>query len=296
MSDPSKPAILIQLDPDQHPSVFDSVVAIDSGVDRLLPMGNVEPLDVRDLVHGAIFTRGVQHLNRTAIFIGGTSVQAGERLLRAVEESFFGDMRVSVMLDANGANTTAAAAVLCLARHMEFAGQRIAVLGGTGSVGRRVAWLAATRGAVVSVMSRSLDRASGVCRELLKRNADLDLTPVETGNSFVATMNSLPQAQGLVAAGAAGVELLPAGQLDQLNQLACAIDLNAVPPGGLADVEATDQGRQTGSRVQYGAIGVGGLKMKIHKRCLQALFESRDRILDVDEIHEAGRQIVEQAD
>src|SRR3954469_3755394 len=118
----SKPKIMIQLDSAPHPSVFDAVVATDAGVDRLLQYGGVEPADVRDLVHGAIFTRGPQDLTNTAIFIGGSSVKAGEDLLAEVTRAFFGPLRVSVMFDANGANTTAAAAVLAAAKHIDLRG------------------------------------------------------------------------------------------------------------------------------------------------------------------------------
>ncbi len=107
-----KTSILIQLDTDVHPSVFDAVVAIDAGVERLLPYGGVAPEAVRGLVHGAIFTRGPGDLHRTAIFVGGANVAAAEQLMKAVQEAFFGPFRVSVLMDANGSNTTAAAAVL----------------------------------------------------------------------------------------------------------------------------------------------------------------------------------------
>ena len=53
-----KRKILIQLDTDPHPSVFDRVVAIDAGVDELFSYGGVKPEQVAGLVHGAIFTRG----------------------------------------------------------------------------------------------------------------------------------------------------------------------------------------------------------------------------------------------
>ncbi len=107
-----KPSILLQLDTDPQPSVFDAVVAVDAGVDHLFRHGGVTPANVRDLVYGALFTRGPADLQRTAIFIGGANVEAGEAVLSAVKATFFGDFRVSVLLDANGANTTAAAAVL----------------------------------------------------------------------------------------------------------------------------------------------------------------------------------------
>ena len=105
--------ILLCLDSDPQPSVFDAVVAIDAGADQLLRHGNIKPDAVRDLVYGAMFTRGPSDLKNTAVFVGGFDVSAGEQLLAKTRECYFGPMRVSVMLDSNGANTTSAAAVLC---------------------------------------------------------------------------------------------------------------------------------------------------------------------------------------
>src|SRR5437660_693800 len=79
MSDKRK--ILIQLDSDPQPSVFDRIVAIDAGADEVFSYGGVRSEQVRDLVHGAIFTRGPKELKRTALFIGGSDVGAGEQLL-----------------------------------------------------------------------------------------------------------------------------------------------------------------------------------------------------------------------
>src|SRR5712691_1783374 len=92
---------------------------------------------VRDLVHGAIFTRGPKDLHNTAIFIGGTDMAAGERLLKVVRETFFGPMRVSVMLDSNGSNTTAVAAVVKLQQAGDVKGRRALVTAATGPVGMR---------------------------------------------------------------------------------------------------------------------------------------------------------------
>src|ERR1700678_3864170 len=107
-----KPKILIQLDTDQQPSVFDAVVAVDAGVEHLFRHGGVTPENVRDLVYGALFTRGPADLSATAIFIGGSNVSPAEAVLNQVKKTFFGPCKVSVLFDANGANTTAAAAVL----------------------------------------------------------------------------------------------------------------------------------------------------------------------------------------
>jgi hypothetical protein len=41
----------------------------------------------------------------------------------------------------------------------------------------------------------------------------------------------------------------------------------------------------------YGALGVGGLKMKIHKRCIARLFETNDAVLDAEAIYELARTL-----
>src|SRR5205823_10025492 len=97
-------------------------------------------------------------------FIGGSDVEAGERLLEEARRHMlpqFG-LRVSVLLDANGANTTAAAAVRAAARHLELANAASLVLGGTGPVGQRVGRLLARQGAEVRVGSRQRERAESV--------------------------------------------------------------------------------------------------------------------------------------
>lgn len=77
--------LLLHLDTSPHPSVFDRVVAFDAGADEVMSYGGVTEGDVRDLVHGAIFTRGPNDLHHTAIFIGGTDMAAGERILAAMK-------------------------------------------------------------------------------------------------------------------------------------------------------------------------------------------------------------------
>src|SRR5712672_2213083 len=171
----SLPKILLCLDTDAQPSVFDAVVAVDAGVDQLLRHGNIKPDAVLNLVYGAMFTRGPADLKNTAVFIGGTDVAAGELVLAKTRECFFGPMRVSVMLDSNGANTTAAAAVLCARKYVPLAGQTVTVLAATGSVGRRVVRLVARERANVRVVSRQLARALVVCDELREVFADAQL-------------------------------------------------------------------------------------------------------------------------
>jgi methylenetetrahydrofolate/methylenetetrahydromethanopterin dehydrogenase (NADP+) len=288
----AKPTILIQLDTDDQPSVFDGVVAVDSGVDQLFRHSGVTPGKVRDLVHGALFTRSPADLHRTAIFIGGSDVSVAETLLKSVKDAFFGPFRVSVLLDANGANTTAAAAVLAALQGMggSLQGVRVAVLAATGPVGQRVARLLGRLGADVAVGSRSLERASATASALGKLLGK-PFRPFETTRE-AGLLAGLLDAQVVIAAGASGVVLLPATVRAQLSALKVVIDLNAVPPLGIEGLEATDKKAERDGVKTWGALGVGGTKMKIHKAALQALFLTNDAVLDAEEVLEIGRSLV----
>src|SRR5438874_61092 len=167
MSD--KPTVLVQLDTDPLPSAFDRVVAVDAGTDHVFAYGGVTPENVHDLVHGCIFTRGPKDLHRTAVFVGGSDVAAGEAVLAAVRAA-----------------------------------------------------------------------------------------------------------------------LLP--QKVRAATLQVAIDLNAVPPAGIEGVEAIDAGAKRDGVVGYGALGVGGTKMKVHKAAVAKLFERNDQVFDAEEVYELAQQ------
>lgn len=284
-----KRRILIQLDSDAQASVFDRVVAIDAGADELFSYAGVKPEQVQGLVHGAIFTRGPKDLKRTAIFVGGSDVAAGESLMQEALKHMipqFG-LRVSIMLDANGANTTAAAAVLAAGKHLELKGARALVLGGTGPVGQRVARLLAGAGAEVRVGSRQASKAAGVCDAIAAKAPGARLEPVGTASPADLTA-ALSGRTLVIAAGAAGAVLLPKAARQAVASLKIAIDLNAVPPLGIEGVDVTDKAKERDGVVCYGAIGVGDTKMKIHKAAIARLFESNDQALDAEEIYQLG--------
>ncbi len=286
--------ILLQLDCDHLPSSFDSVVAIDAGVDHLLTYGDVQPSNVTGLIHGAMFTRGGDDLRNTAVFIGGSDVGDAEAVMSAAQSAFFGPIRVSLMLDANGCNTTASAAVVAAARHTNLSGAEAVVLAGTGPVGRRVARLLASDGAKVTLTSRSIERAQAACSELTSQlqseTPDACFTPAAP-NSPDQMAATLKESQIVIACGAAGYELVDEKTIRSIESLRVAIDLNAVPPAGIGGVGVTDQAVTIGPAVVYGAIGVGGLKMKTHKAAINALFQSNDRFLDAQEIYKIAKSI-----
>jgi hypothetical protein len=280
------------LDIDSQTSSFDSVVAIDAGVDQLLRYENVQVTTVTPIVHGAMFTRGGDDLKHTAIFVGGSNVASAEAVLKSCQDAFFGPVRVSLMLDAGGCNTTAAAAVVAAARHINLAGARAVVLGGTGPVGRRVGQLLAGDGADVILTSRSLDRANDAANEISSSLPNLSghLRGGQAGSPG-ETADVVRDAAIVIACGAAGVELIDQVTLAGVATLKVAIDLNAVPPAGIEGIGAGDKAKSFGAGVAYGAIGVGGLKMKTHRAAIESLFTSNDKVLNAAEIYAIAKSI-----
>ena len=279
--------ILIQLDTDAQPSTFDRVVAVDSDVDELFSYGDISPDNVTPLVHGAMFTRGPDSLKNTAIFVGGSDVEAGEALFEQVQKTFFGPVRVSVMMDSNGSNTTAAAAVLAAGKHLNLSQSTALILGGTGPVGQRAAQILGRLGAKVRLASRSIDKADGVCDAVKSKVDGADVSPAETGSDdgFTAATDGVDL---IIACGAAGVQLLSTEQRKQIASLKVAIDLNAVPPAGIEGIGVMDKAVEQDGVFCYGAIGVGGTKMKIHRAAVQKLFTANDLVLDTDAIYDIG--------
>jgi hypothetical protein len=282
--------LLLQLDASPHPSVFDRVVAYDGGADEVLSYGGVTDAAVRDLVHGAIFTRGPKDLHNTAIFIGGADMAAGERLLEAVKATFFGPLRVSVMLDSNGSNTTAAAAVSKLqqAAGGSVAGLLALVTAGTGPVGVRAAGMLAKAGADVVITSRRPPDPALLEKIQTRFGGSVRGFAMTSPSQAAAALKLVAL---LLNAGPAGVCLVPKSAWDGLAGLRAAADVNAVPPLGIDGIDVMDNGADRGGVKVFGALGVGGLKMKIHKACIARLFEKNDLILDAEAIADVASAI-----
>jgi glutamyl-tRNA reductase len=193
-------------------------------------------------------------------------------------------LQVSVLLDANGANTTSAAAVRVAGQHLELRSSRALVLGGTGPVGQRAALLLASQGAEVTVGSRQHDRAERVCAAIRTRVPSARVTPATAGTAE-QVQAALAGRDLVVAAGAAGVVLLPRSVRLASPSLKVAIDLNAVPPLGIEGISVTDKAVAHDDALCYGAVGVGDTKMKVHRAAVARLFESNDQVLDAPEVY-----------
>ena len=280
--------LLFQLDTDTHPAVFDTVVAYDGGADHVIGHGGVTPDNARALVEGAIFTRAPKEKHNTALFIGGSDLAAGEQLLEAVERVFFADFRVSVMLDSNGSNTTAAAAVARLANSGGIRGKKAVILAGTGPVGQRAAVMLAREGAAeVVISSRRLERAEQVSAAIRHRFG-VETRPAAAPD-FEARAALISDAQIVLVTGAAGVELLKPEHWQDNPNIELMADANATPPLGIGGTDMLDKGETRHGKICWGAIGFGTLKLALHRACVAELFKSRDQRLDAEKIFSLAR-------
>lgn len=281
--------LLLQLDPDPIAATFDTVVAYDGGADHVVPYANVDPGNVHWITDGAIFTRAPKEKRCTAIFVGGSNMAKGEMLFKAVQKKFFADFRVSVMLDSNGSNTTAAAGVAVMAKNRSLAGKHAVVLAGTGPVGMRAAVMLAREGATVSLTSRRMERAQVSC-EQIQQGFGVTVTPLQAVSNEERAA-ALHGAHVCFATGAAGVQLLEKRHWQDHPTLELIADANATPPLGVDGVEMFDKAKERCGSVVWGAIGFGALKLAVHRACIGKLFETNTRVLDAEEIFAVAREM-----
>jgi len=284
-----KKKLLLQMDCDPLASSFDAVVAHDAGVDALFQQSGVTVDDVQNQIYGLMFTRGGDELKNSAAFIGGSDVVTGEAMLQAAKDSFFGSVRVSVMLDSNGCNTTAAAAVAKLCGKEGLKGKKCVVLAGTGPVGKRAAGLMALEGADVVLTSRKMPRVEEACAEVNDR-FNVNIEGAEVSNDDQARA-ALEGAYAVLCAGAAGIQLISKSLWSSLPDLKKMADINAVPPLGIEETKVHHDGEEIDGKLIYGAIGIGNLKMKIHRECIGRLFTRNDMIFDAEEVYAVAKEL-----
>jgi ribulose 1,5-bisphosphate synthetase/thiazole synthase len=283
--------LLLQLDSSRLPSVFDQVVAYDAGADQVMSYGGVTETDVRDLIHGCIFTRGPKDLHNTAVWIGGSNMSAGEQLLAMAQDAIFAPFTVSIMLDSNGSNTTAVAAVVKIEEMLgNLAGRKVLILAGTGPVGQRAAGLLAKDGAHVTITSRKPEQGEKARQFISARfNVQVEAATLTEPSKLP---DLLKDVEVLLNSGPAGVQMVPRSAWTEAKSLKIAVDLNAVPPLGIEGVEVTDAGVVRESVSVYGAFGVGNFKTKLHKACVARLFTRNDLVLDAETIADAARELI----
>lgn len=257
-----KPFILHMLTTAKNLSPFDVNMAMDAGWVSAIPYTNIEASEVQGLVQDAIFSRSNKNLKRTSIFIGGRDTKQAMDMLKIARRSMIPPFEVSVFADPSGAFTTAAAMVATAENALlhkfgtSLQGKNVLSLGGTGPVGQAAAVIAAQAGANVRIVGRQLDRAQHIAdlcsNEFGDGKIHIDAGVDSQKSDYIKTIDVV------FATGAAGVELLSRDLIASAPQLKVAADVNAVPPSGIAGLDAFDNGKSIEGSIS-GAVGIGAL-------------------------------------
>jgi methylenetetrahydrofolate/methylenetetrahydromethanopterin dehydrogenase (NADP+) len=284
--------ILVQLDTDQHPSAFDAIAAYDADVDIVLAYGAINADNLADTVQGAIFPRGPDGLANTAFWVGGSKVRDGEAVFAAAQKLFFKPFNPSIMLDSDGSNTTAAAAVALVRGAVTLKGNQAAVVG-VGPVGLRTAELLRREGADVVMLTFPPDvmegrhrRASGIP---VAQEAGFEV--LEPGSSDELD-GALPGHTAVFAAGPAGVQILRRSGWAGVDGVRVVVDYSAAEPVGVEGVDRGDKLEEEDGVKKLGALAVGGPKMKLQKRCVQRMFESKGTVMNLEGVYEVALEVV----
>ncbi|MBA2491832.1 MAG: NAD(P)-dependent methylenetetrahydromethanopterin dehydrogenase [Gammaproteobacteria bacterium] len=299
-----RPFILHIFTPGKNVSPFDANMAIDAGWQVAMPYTNVEADEIRDLVQDAIFSRGPSGVRRTGIFVGGRDLHIAMDMLKAAEESMVPPFEVSVFADPSGAFTTAAGMVAKVEQQLadkhgaSLEGLCVLALGGTGPVGAAASVLAAKAGARVKIIGRKIDKARQVA-EICNQRYGADLTGIE-GEADDHKGELIKIADVMFATAKAGVEVLSRELIASAPRLKVAADANAVPPPGIAGVDAKAdgvaiEGSKSGA-VGIGALAIGDVKYHVQQRLLKQMVNSDEPVyLHFEHAFKVAREYVAKA-
>ncbi len=278
-----KPFILHMFTPVRQMSPFDINMAYDAGYNAVIPYTDVSLDQITGLTQDAIFSRGPKGVRRTGIFIGGRDIALAADMLDAAKRSMVPPFEVSVFADPSGAFTTAAAMVAAVERQLRKAhqtdlkGRDVLVLGGTGPVGLAAAVLAADAGAKVRVASHSNPDRARIASEMANARYGAKTVAADASkpDSFASLMD---EAEIVMSAAKAGVQVLNESQLAGAKRLLVAADVNAVPPAGIAGIGAMDDGvpikTASGKTIGIGALAIGNIKYQVERGLFETMLQA----------------------
>ena len=296
----SKPLIMHMITTAKNLSPFDVNMAYDAGWDKCVPYTEIEVDDVEGLVQDAIFSRP-PGINKTGIFVGGRDPHKAIDMLKICKKSLVPPFTLSAFADPSGAFTTAAGMIAKVEDALknkfdqDFLGQKIVVFGGTGPVGCIAGILAASAGAKVVIMGRKKEK----CEELANfcKENYLDSSANISGASNDEFDSQIAEVDVVLASGAAGIQLVSEEQLKIATRLKVAADVNAVPPSGVAGLDAMQDCKEltasTSGALGIGALAIGQVKYQAQSKLLKKMANSEEPIfLDFHDALELAREYV----
>ena len=297
-----KPFILHMLTTAKNLSPFDVNMAMDAGWVSAIPYTNIEASEVQGLVQDAIFSRSAKNLKRTSIFIGGRDTKQAMDMLKIAKRSMVPPFEVSVFADPSGAFTTAAGMVAAVENELAtkfnttLEGKNVLALGGTGPVGQAAAVISAKAGANVRIIGRQLEKAQSIADLCNTEFGDGDINILAGADADKAEY--IKTADIVFATGAAGIELLSAQLIANAPQLKVAADVNAVPPAGIAGIDAMSNGSliegSISGAVGIGALAIGNVKYQAQNLLLKRMIHSAKPVyLHFEHAFEVAREYIQ---
>jgi methylene-tetrahydromethanopterin dehydrogenase len=277
------------------------LVAVDSFPDSMIfKYENVTGEDAARIVYDTLFPRGPEGAKHTKIFINGSNFDMVAEVVAATQKCMtsapWGN---SIIVDPRGAYSTAASAVaktLGLALEKGFGaleGKNITVLAGTGPVGQVAAKLYATEKANVTITSRTLVKGQAVASRINKEVGAERVKVVEV-TTPEQTGNAIQDAEIVLAAGAGGIQLLPAFVREKYGAK-CKIvaDVNAIKPVGVEGLGSNDDGIELRPGVYgIGALAIGKLKIKIETEMIKRATAEPQGLFDYAVAYEIGKTAI----
>ena len=267
---PSYKTVFVFLDTDKYCSPFDMLVAIDAFPDSMIfKYENVTAEDAPKIVFDLLFPRGPEGAKHTKVFINGSNFEMVEKVVEATQKAMksapWGN---SIIVDPRGGYSTAAAAVaktFGVAMEKGFGtleGKNVTVLAGTGPVGQTAARIYAAEKANVTITSRSLAKGQVVADKINQECGATRVKVVEVTKPE-QTAAAIKGAEIVLSAGAGGIQLLSAADLNASPTCKIVADINAIKPLGVEGLASNDDGKEIKPGVYgIGALAIGKLKIK----------------------------------
>jgi hypothetical protein len=298
---PNFKTVFVFLDTDKYCSPFDMLVALDAFPDSMIfKYENVTSEDAPKIVFDLLFPRGPEGAKHTKIFINGSNFEMVNDVVEATQKCMksapWGN---SIIVDPRGGYTTAAAAAAkTLGSSLEkgfgtLESKNVTVLAGTGPVGQTAARIYATEKANVTITSRSLAKGQAVADKI---NAEVGAPKVKVVEVRASEQTgvAIKNAEIVLAAGAGGIQLLSATELDKYGAT-CKIvaDINAIKPLGVEGLGSNDDGKELRPNVHgIGALAIGKLKIKIEKEMITRATLEPQGLFDYSVAYEIGKNAI----
>lgn len=297
------PYVLHMITPLANVSPFDVNMAVDAGIDTVVPYTGIETAQVEALTQDAMFSRDPKNAVRTGLFIGGRDAAMALDMLDVARKAMFPPFQISVFADPSGAFTTAAAMVAVVERALRrsgvdgLTGLDVQVYGATGVVGGIAGLIAAQAGGNVTLVShRGVSAVQGKAEEFGRRYG-VRMSCADTSTGGKAAL--MDRVEVVLACGKAGVTVLTADDLRTAKRLRVAADINAVPPAGVEGVGVQDDGTPLpghASAVGIGALAIGNVKFKVQHHLLERMQTGGTAVaFDFQDAMDAARTIAGKA-